>query len=384
VTSIDLIVDEARWRFTPDAPAPRRAHRSQALLRAQLIDEVSNEPLAAPAVASTTVRGVVPRVARGGLAGLSGRPALLFHPAALAATELDLRVVAPGYLPLELRANLGAQPGYPDAFAPVDFGAVAMHRVAVGLTGRVASRSSGALVGAQVTVTGVWPVMTRPVPAAAAPSAMPCLAGLYADRGPGATVRRRNLMPAVEVKQLVRPAAAGDTELRLSDRVALAAGDVLAIEFGDEGRVEFISLAAVEATSTPDQAATATLDHPLRRPHPAGAPAARAVPGAGGAANALARPARAGDATVWTAGLAGIGAGTTAIEIAGGGAATEYQPSRIYTAATGPQGEYALPPIHRIASLELRVSHPSQPSPILRTVTLGWNTARQREDFLFP
>lgn len=381
---VDLIVDQARWRFSPDEPAPRRAHRSQALLRAQLVDEVSNQPLGVTATVATTVPGAVAKVAAGGLAGLAGCPALLFHPPALPATELDLSVTAPGYLPLQLRAGLGAQPGYPNAFAPIDFGAVALHRLPARIGGRVASRSAGSLVGAEVTVIGVWPVLARPVPAAIAPLAMPCFAGLYADRTLGATVRRRNFTPAVQVKQLLRPAAAGTRELRLSDRVGLSVGNVLAVAFGDEERTEYVAIAALEATSTADQAATVTLEHPLRRPQLAGTQAARAVSGPAGAANALARPARAGDATVWTSALAGIGAATTAIEIAGGGAATEYQPSRTYAAVTGSSGEFVLPPIHRLASLRLRVTHPGQPSPIERTLTLAWNTPRQREDFLFP
>ena len=319
-----------------------------------------------------------------GLAGLAGRPALLFHAPMIAATRLTMTVSGPGYLPLALDVPLGAQPGYPDAFAPANLGAVALHRTPGRIVGRVASRTTGSLVGATIAVTAVWPVLAQPVPAGQPANLMPSFVGLYADRPLAATVRRRNLALAGQAKSLDRPVAAGATVLRLSDGIGLVAGQILAIDPAGEGRLEYVGIASLGPASGPDAALDVTLDLPLRQSHFAGTLVDRTVSGAAGPANLLARAARAGDASIWTNGLAGIAAGTTAIEVSGGGLPAEYHASRIYRASSDAAGEYALPPLHRLASAELTVIHPGQPNPIVRIVQMGWDEPRQREDFLFP
>jgi hypothetical protein len=371
------------WRFAPDAPPPAIAERSQAILQAQLVDEVLGVPPALPIPATTRVRGAVARVAAGGRAGVLGRPAIAYFAPSIATSRADMTIEAPGFLPLTLDAALGAQPGYPDAFTPRDLGDVALHRLPVRLSGRIASRSLGPLSGATITVTGVWPLLQHPPGPAVAPNAMPVFAGLYADR-PAGSMRRRNLTPAAQVKALVRPAVAGDTVVRLSDRQAIAAGQILAIEFGDPERVEYIRIATIDTGSSPDQPAAFTLDHPLRRDHGEGADAARAVPAAGGPNNAINRPARRGDATIWTGGLTGIGPATISIEISGGGLVPEFHATTRYITTSTADGDFRLAPIHRIAALELTVSHASQPLPMIRIVTPEWRAATQIEDFLFP
>lgn len=370
------------WRFAPDAPPPAIAERSQAILQARLVDEVLGVPPALPIQATTRVHGAVARVAAGGRAGVLGRPAVAYFAPAIATSRADMTIDAPGFLPLTLDAALGAQPGYPDAFAPRDLGDVALHRLPVRICGRVASRVLGPLSGATIAVTGVWPLLQHPPGPAVAPNAMPLLAGLYADR-PAGSMRRRNLTPAAQVKTLVRPAVAGETVVRLSDRQTIAAGQILAIGFGDPERVEYIGIAAIDTGSSADQPATFTLDHPLRRDHGEATDAARAVPTAAGPNNAISRPARRGDATIWTAALAGIGPATTAIEV-GGGAPPEFHATTRYRATSSAGGDFALAPIHRIAALELTVSHVSQPAPMIRVIAPEWRATTQIEDFLFP
>ena len=382
VTTIEA--DGRNWRYAPDDPQPTIAERSQVIMQARLIDEVLDRAPAQPPSVSTTVQGAIARAIEGGRIGVIGRPALTYYGPSIANGEADLSISAEGFLPLRLESKLGGQAGYPNAFGFKDLGVVALHRRPVRLTGRVVSRSSGALNLANVAITAVWPVLEQPAGPADSPDAMPLFAGLYRDRTTGAA-RRRNLTPAPETKTLIRPADAGDTVVQLSDSVSISAGQVLGIEFGDPERLELIGIAAMNAGSTADQPAEFVLDHPLRRSHPQGAAAVRAVPSGGvGPANLIARSARSGDATIWLSGLNGIAAGTNAIEISGGIHPDEYQPTTTYSVTSLSQGQYMLPPIHRIAAVELTVSHATQPTPIVRKAMLAWNAATQTEDFVFP
>lgn len=373
------------WRYAPDDPQPTIAERSQVILQAQLVDEVLNAAPVQPLSVSTSVRGAIARSAGGGRVGVIGRPALIYYAPNIKDGVADLTVIADGFLPLHLKEKLGNQPGYPDAFLLKDLQEVEFHRRPVRLTGRVISRSAGPLNGASVAITKVWRVLKHPAGPGAAPNAAPLLAGLYRDRSVGGSVSRRNFTLAPQTKTLLRPATAGENLVRLSDHSTLATGDVLAIGSGDPERTELIGIASIMGGPTADRPTEVILDHPLRRDHPQGAIAARAVISGGtGPANNITRPARQGDATIWLAGLNGIGPGTSSILISGGGQPDEYQPTMPYSATSLAEGQYVLPPIHRIAAAQMTVSHASQPTPIVRKVMLAWNSATQTEDFVFP
>jgi hypothetical protein len=374
-----------RWRYAPDDPQPTVAERSQVILQAQLVDEVLNAAPTQPLSVTTSVRGAIARSAGGGRVGVIGRPALIYYSPDIKDGEADLTVAADGFLPLHIKEKLGIQPpDYPHAFDYRDLPKVPLHRRPVRLTGRVISRSAGALTGATVAVSKVWMVLKQPAGPSAQPNAMPLLAGLYQDRKTG-TAQRQNFSFAPEKKSLLRGAAAGDVAIHLSDRINLDAAQVLAIESGDLERLELIGIASIPGGTTADRPTEIILDHPLRRDHPQGAIAARAITSGGtGAANNITRPARQGDATIWLAGLNGIGPGTGSIVISGGGHPDEYQPTAPYSVKSLSNGQYMLPPIHRIAAVQLTASHPSQPTSIVRKVMLAWNSATQTEDFVFP
>jgi len=371
------------WRYAPDVPPPTGAERSQVILQARLVDEVLGSPPSLPIAVTTTVRDAVARLTDGGRVGVIGRPALIYFEGSIANGPADLKISALGFLPLELDTTLGPQPGYPDNFTPRDLGLVALHRSPVRLAGRVVSRSTGPLIGATVTISAVWPVLQHPPGPPDPPNAMPLFAGLYRDR-PIGTMRRRNFLPAAQVKRLERPATGGNTTLRLSDSIGIAPTQVLAIDYEDTGRLEYININAIDPGSTPDQPALVTLDHALRRDHAEGTLVARALPSGGaGPANPIGRAARRGDTTLWTSSLSGIGPATTTIEISGGPPA-EYQPTTPYSTTSGSDGSFSLAPIHRVAIAQLTVAHASQPAPIVRAVALTWNAATQIEDFIFP
>ena len=381
---VDLKVDQATWRFADDIPPQHLASRSQALLVLQLVDEVLARPPEVGLYAFSQTVGALAKVGSGGRGGLAGRPNLLFDPASLPPARLRMQITGAGFLPLSIDEPLGAQPGYPDAFAPVELGDVALHRLPTRLVGRVASRAVGSLQNATVTVSGVWPVQRRPVPAMQAANVMPALAGVYAERPLGAQLRRHNFTLAAAAKTLVLSVAAGSDRVCISDSVGLAATQILAVEPGDADRVEYVGIAAIDPVTSDDQAAWLTLDLPLKRSRGEATTVTRAIASSVGGNVALARAARVGDQSIWLASLAGFGPATNAVALSGGGHPTEYHASRIYEATSNSFGEFALPPIHRCASVQLTVAHASQVNPIIRTVQLGWNAERQREDFLFP
>jgi len=375
------------WRLAPDTPPPIAAY-SQEVLAMTLVDEITGRPPQAPLTASTATEGLLARVGADGLAGLAGVPLTRFLATSAAGAALQLTVEWPGYLPLSVTANLGLQPGYPNAFFPANLDAVPLHRAPIVIAGRVVDASQAPLNNALVTVNGVWPTLNslqNLVPAA--PNLIAVLSPLYADRDTTATVAVQNLTPAAAAKTLLFPGNVGDMKLRLSDQIGLAAGSIIGLDQQqDPGRGEYVSVVSItDAGATPQQPATAILPFPLARPHAAGAAAIPMTPSAAGAANTLARAAQAGDATVFPATMTGLDGAMTAVVIAGGGVASEeHHAASLYAATTDINGHMALPAINRLAQLQLRVHSPPQPADLLSTVILPFDVGTITLNFAFP
>lgn len=380
MSTLRIASDGATWDWAPPDPV-LAGERFRAIMEVSLVDEVTDRPFDGRARVSTSLAHATARITAN-LAGISGRPSALFAPAGIAAAPLDLAIEALGYLRLDLHSTMGAQPGFPAAFAPRQLGTVALHRTPTTLFGRVMAANGTPLVGATVTLTGVWRTLAATGGAAQTPDLMPTATGVYADRSGAASLRRRNFTPAVEAKTILGGANAGASEIVLSDRVAIAAGDVLMIE-PDLPEAELVLITALDTSSSADQPARAQLAFPLSRRRMPGAAAMRAVSGAGGANNALSRPARRADLSVFTNGLAGIGPGTGAIEISGGGPADpEFHFATQYVATSTTGGAYALPALHRLAAVQLRATHAMLATPIMRRIDLEFGVARQRADLV--
>ena len=370
------------WAWSPPDPV-QSAERFRAIMEATLVDEVTGVPFGGRARVSTSIPHAAARIC-GSIAGIAGRPTALFAPPGIAAAPLDLDIAAEGFLPLALRSTMGAQPGFPAAFAPRMLGAVALHREGCVLFGRVIAANGQGLVGAIVTQSGVWSTLASTTGAAQAANLMPTPAGFYADRSGAAAVRRRNFTPAAERKTIAAAIDAGTTEVVLSDRIAIAAGDVLMLD-PDYAECELVRIVALDTGSSVDQPALATLTFPLARARMPGAIAVRGVSGPSGAANALARAARRGDVSTWTAALSGIGPATAGIEISGGGPADpEYHFAAPYRTKSVTGGAFALPPLHRLAAVQLTATHASLGSPIVRRFDLEFGAQRLRADLVAP
>jgi hypothetical protein len=385
--SPQIVVANGRpWRLLPDTPPPAQAARAQALARAQLIDELTGEPPPGRAVVVSRMPGAQPASAEGGHVGLTGRPAALFAsawPLVAPFPRLALEATLPAFLPVSLAADLSAQPSWPDAFLLHDFLQIAVHRRPTLLSGRVASRTAGPVVGAVVEVTEVWSTFAAIGAAGLVPNALSVHAGLYADRPAGANLRRRTLTLQAPIRTLLRHAQAGDTVLRLSDRQGLVVNRPLAIEHGDPEREEYILIAAIDTSLAADQPAAVTLAHPLARTHGAGTAVHRTTFAAAGPANAITRAARRGDISLFVNGLNGIAPANPTIEVTGGGAPAEYHGIAAWRTTTDAEGAFRLPPIHRVAHLRLRASGGGQPIPAEIIVSLT-SPGEAAADLLFP
>ena len=373
------------WSLAPDN-TPVIGARSQVMLTATLIDEITGLPPERLLQATTSNAGLLARMAEGGLAGLVGQPLAHFSPGFITGAKLQLSINGAGYLPLVLTAAIGSEPDYPGAFAPVPLGSVALHRIPISLAGRTVSRTRTVRAGATVTLDGIWLTLADLFSPAAAPNLVTLASPLYADRGGGATVAQQNLTaaPATEAKQLLQPGNIGDAAVRLSDQQSLAIGDILALDAQNSARAEYLAIVGIaDPGSSSDQPASAVLAFPLARPHRAGAVAIRMIPSVAGATNTLARPALSGDVTLYPASMNGLDATMTALVVSGG-AADEYHAAGLVAATSDADGYLRLPPLHRLAQLRLRVHHPAEPTDLLRNVMLPFGVVELVLDLAFP
>jgi hypothetical protein len=386
MTAFPVIDKISGWSLAPVTPPPLAA-RVQAVLIAQLVDEITAMPPLTRLSATTETAGIAARATAGGLAGLVGQPLTRFGPGFVTGAPLQLTLTGRGYLPISVTAKIGPEPLYPAAFTPVALGTIALHRTPVSLAARTVSRTRTVRAGTTVTLEGIWPALADLASASPAPPNLVALASpLYADRGSTATIARQNLSlaPPAEAKVLLRPGNAGSMSVRISDRVSLVPGSIIALDPQDPGRAEYLTVTALTDTgATADQPATLALAFPLTRRHVAGAAAIRAIPAVAGPANSLARTARAGDVALFPSVMAGLDNSMNAVVISGG-AADEHHIASLVSGSSDALGYVRLPPLHRVAQLRLRAHHPAEPADLLQDVMLPFGVAGQTLDLVFP
>ncbi|MGD0109208.1 MAG: hypothetical protein ABSC06_35000 [Rhodopila sp.] len=375
------------WWLAPDTPPPPVAAYAQEILVMLVLDEITGLPPDPALTASTTTAGLLARADSDRFAGLAGVPLTRFLATSVVGAALQLTLSGAGYVTRSVSATLPAQPGYPETFFPANLGSVTLHRAPVSLTGRVVDATFAPLNGATVTVDGIWPTlasMQNGIPAA--PNLIALLSPLYADRDATATVAAQVLTATAASKTLLLPGNPGDGSLRLSDQVGLAASSILGLDQADPQRGEYVSVASItDGGLTPLQPATALLHDPLARPHGVGVTAIPMTAGATGTANALSSAAQAGDVTLFPATMGSLDTSMTALVISGGGpAAAEYHAAGVYLAGSDANGRVVLPPLHRLAQLNLRVHHPSQTPDLISTVVLPFGAAMLTLDLAFP
>jgi hypothetical protein len=372
------------YQFCPATP-PVPSAMLQSLLRARLVDEITGlAPLGTVSVREPSP-GLTGRVAPGGLVGLIGRPRAAFG--ALLPPTIGVRVVASGYVPVEIDQPMGAQPDYPDLFDELIVPDIALHRLPVVVSGRAIARNGAvpaALAGADVFVSGYWatladveaaaPIVPSDFVSLLHPASAPRPAGL-------ASVSAQPAILAGPSKELAAPGVAGRDRVRLSDVAGLAVGNILAVDHDDVDRVEYIEIVAIEPVSSPLQQATVSLRFPLSRDHQVRVPARRTDLGLPGPANALSRDAIAGDSCLFMAASAGLPDGGI-MAIAGGGPATEYRRARRPRVVADAAGDFRLPPVSRVAMIEI-TGNSGAFAPSIQRLSPLYGTAENRIEVTF-
>ena len=306
---------------------------------AQLVDELSDEPVPGTVRVTTTLAGARPKTARNGIAGLAGIPSRLFPRLDAQPYDVDLRFEVGGFVPLEPPVvSMPQQPSFPDAFADVDLGPLALRRLPVTLIVRTMQFDPQdrlvALPGATVEISAIW---RRLADVSGAPTAADLVAlrpALYAARPqPGTTLEPVTMTPVAEPERtLLRAAGPGTRTLEVSRTGALAIGSVVGIDDADADRVEYIAVDDIVGPADPESPATLVLAFPVQHTHRENATVHEVTPAPLGPPTAdLSTEGNAGDATVFVTSVAPFG-GAPTVRITGGTAPVEYATALPYRA----------------------------------------------------
>jgi len=365
-----------------DNPVPV-GRRAWTLIRARLVDETTG---LAPPVGVTIEAdepNLTPRVALGGLVGFAGYPEEAFPQLNTSNYIVHMTLRAPGFLEDTRQVTVPLNPLFPATFVPVDLGLIPLRREPVTVRGRVTRPAPLGPVpvgGATVIVTGIW---RMPPPAAAPPP--PAAANLVFLQ-PGAVlprsaatgnVHRRDLTAAGSDKMLMEEAVEGASTVRISDRVGTLAGDILALDPEDAGRSDFVTVAGIDGGAL-NEAATITLSVPLARRHRRDSLVQLMNAALVGPNNLLTDDIAPGDTTVLLASTTGL-TGATHVEIADGVAADELQSVQLYEAVTAADGFYQLPPINRMAQIQITANDGVNPA-VDTVLRLDYANTENRHD----
>jgi hypothetical protein len=381
-----ITLDGSTWRIAADTVLPF-ASNPQALLLADAIDEITGAPPQAPISVTSDNTPLMGRAASSGRVGLVGRPLSLFSINFVAGAKLDMALAADGFLPLALTGILGPQPNYPSAFTPSKLGTVFLHRVPTRLSGRTVSHDRTVRPGSAVSISSMWTTQSQIV--VGPPSAANLIAispGLYADRPAAASVQQLNVAPVLaQAKQLIGAFNFGASQVRLSDVIGLSPGSLLIIDGPDKDRSEIIAInTIIDPGSGPDEPATAVLAQALLRNHRDVTAVYPASAGALGTGNSLSSAGQAGDVTVFPSAMTGLDLSMVSVKVTGGAAPAEYHWAQIYQTTSDADGYFQLPPIHRVAQINLHATNGAEPLPLDLPIALDWGREALVLDLVFP
>lgn len=368
----NYIDDGITYTIAPD-DEPAIGRRTRALVEGVVTDELTTHAPLVPLSVDSTHLGVTPRVADGGIIGLAGIPVDAFSRLQFVNDSVDLTVSASGFIPVSIHQVIASIATFPDDFDTTPLPPIALHRAPITITGQVAVSSgvtSTPSVGATVTVTGIWRtlppanVVTPPV----APDFISLLPATYVARAKTTTKVRQQALTQILVadKQLLLDAQAGDDIVKLSDCVGLAINDVIAIDAIDPYRTEYLTIKALFPASTPIQPARIQLTIPVQATHRFNATVRKVTVGAVGASTPLTDDAIVGDVCAFVGSVATLQPAAT-VSIDDGVNPIEYHAVSYFTATTVAGGFYRLPPLSRVAQLDLQANNGTL-SPVLTFV----------------
>ena len=131
----------------------------------------------------------------------------------------------------------------------------------------------------------------------------------------------------------------------------------------------------------PTRPATVVFDTAFAFDHRAGALVQRTTPQPLGGNRAFAIDAIPGDSTVFLASLGGLAAGVV-VRVADGLAPSEYHDLRLFSTTSDTDGYYRLPPISRVAQLQLRADSGTL-TPVTTEFRPDYRLRENRLDFTF-
>jgi hypothetical protein len=356
-----ITTDTARIVVNVDE-LPRAADWLWGALRADVRDELTGDAPETPITISGDLADLLPRSTGSGLVGLTTVPRRRLSMLRTNAYQVRVGIRAPGYVPFDDVVTVTPQPGFPAAFLPHSLGMVGLHREPTVLLGRTVhdDQARTPVPNATVEVSAIW--RTQQHIASGLPPDPPDLvslpARLYAVRAAGGGRLRARGIVAVTTddKHLLRPAAAGETALRLSNVSGIAAGGVVLVDALDTGRTEYLVVTAVQPGSTVLEAGTIVLAHPLAWSHRLDAIVQRTTLQPPGTSNAFDAAAVRGDACVLLQSSTGL-AGAATVEIFGGGPVNaEHHPLSRFVVFSDTSGFFRLPPLSRVAQARVRAS----------------------------
>ncbi len=266
--------NQVNYTITPDDAVPV-TDRFQAIVKARLKDEITDNAPVAQARITNIVPGLVPKYVPNGLIGCSGIPASLFPLLSLQNYPVSFDIEVPGYLPLSFQSIIGPQPTFPASFTPLEVPDedLVLHREPVVICGRVMEGNEvtiAPLSSAEVMITGIWRLQSDPDGMTPPEDMMMLytLPSLYFDHAAGsATVESSNIERTVNDKVLTDIALAGTRQIELSDRNHIGTGYRIAIHDADPARTEYRTIQSPAPDPTRG-AGLVDLTRPLEFEHP--------------------------------------------------------------------------------------------------------------------
>jgi len=191
--------------------------------------------------------------------------------------------IADGFVPLAVKPSLIPQGSFPDTFAGVELGTVALRRTPVSLVVRTtkldALEASAPVPNAVVSVTGIWRTLAGLTGAAAPPDLIALAPQVSAVRPVGAVVTRVTITQVLEPpRTLVGAVSPGESSVVVSRTGGIVVGDVIGFDHGVAERAEHVEVTSISGPSVRpwawcernphDGGGTRTTDGPADRHRP--------------------------------------------------------------------------------------------------------------------
>ena len=262
-----------------------------------------------------------------------------------------------------------------DEYTSTELDTVILRRTPTVLRGRVfrrddATQSVIPLSGAHITLTDFWRslpalramlpgAMTDPNPASRQ-FALACAPGVYLSHPIGTAVQALPLPQVAGAdKALAEPCASGALQVSLTDRIGVAANDVLRVDSMQGDAAELLPVQSVPTIGSAVEPTTASLSMPAHAAHSTGAGVQVLQPQAPTASASLRDATAPGDRCIFVDDASGM---TAAQWIDIDTAPPEYQAVQLLNAVSDIDGYFRFAPIHRIAALQLQATSGAPPS----------------------